>query len=52
MGASWVRINDDAHQFGMLGTISGDPRIYGRVYVGTQGRGIVYGDLSHRVAAP
>ena len=52
MGASWVRINDDAHQFGMLGTISGDSRIYGRVYVGTQGRGIVYGDLSHRVAAP
>jgi len=52
MGASWVRINDDAHQFGMLGTISGDPRIYGRVYVGTQGRGIVYGDLSHRVATP
>jgi hypothetical protein len=52
MGASWVRINDDAHQFGMLGTISGDSRIYGRVYVGTQGRGIVYGDLSHRVATP
>jgi hypothetical protein len=50
-GASCIRINDAAHQFGMLGTISGDPRIYGRVYVGTQGRGIVYGDLIHRVAA-
>jgi hypothetical protein len=42
-GVSWVRINDNAHQFGALGTITGDPRIYGRVYVGTQGRGIVYG---------
>jgi photosystem II stability/assembly factor-like uncharacterized protein len=50
-GASWVRINDNAHQFGALGTITGDPRIYGRVYIGTQGRGIVYGDLIRRVAA-
>lgn len=38
-------INDDAHQFGSLGVIAGDPRIYGRVYLGTQGRGIVLGDI-------
>jgi len=50
-GVSWKRINDDAHQYGMLGTISGDPRIYGRVYVGTQGRGIVYGDIATRGVA-
>lgn len=41
---SWVRINDDQHQWGLVLQVVGDPRIYGRVYVGTHGRGIVYGD--------
>jgi hypothetical protein len=41
---SWVRINDDQHQWGLILQITGDPRIYGRVYVGTHGRGIQYGD--------
>ncbi len=43
-GASWVRINDDMHQYGFCTTITGDSRVYGRVYVGTSGRGIVTGD--------
>ena len=44
-GATWVRINDDQHQWGNIGAaITGDPRLYGRVYVGTNGRGIQYGD--------
>jgi photosystem II stability/assembly factor-like uncharacterized protein len=42
---TWVRINDDQHQWGLVLQIAGDPRIYGRVYVGTHGRGIFYGDL-------
>jgi len=41
---TWVRINDDRHQYGLLLQITGDPRIYGRVYVGTHGRGVLYGD--------
>ncbi|KUH35861.1 xyloglucanase [Streptomyces kanasensis] len=46
-GASWTRINDDAHQWGWTGAaITGDPRVFGRVYVSTNGRGIVYGDPS------
>ncbi|MEV6962383.1 1,4-beta-glucanase [Streptomyces sp. NPDC051207] len=42
---TWVRVNDDAHQWGWTGeTIAGDPRVYGRVYVATNGRGIQYGE--------
>jgi len=42
---TWVRINDDAHQWGWIGeVIVGDPRIHGRVYLATNGRGIQYGE--------
>lgn len=41
--ASWVRINDDAHQYGLVLHICGDMQEYGRVYIGTHGRGIVTG---------
>jgi photosystem II stability/assembly factor-like uncharacterized protein len=44
-GATWVRINDDQHQYAWIGQcIIGDPRIYGRVYLATNGRGVIYGD--------
>ncbi|GAA3801257.1 cellulose binding domain-containing protein [Streptomyces phyllanthi] len=46
-GATWTRVNDDAHQWGWTGAaITGDPRVYGRVYVTTNGRGVIYGDTS------
>lgn len=46
-GRTWVRINDDQHQYGTrFRCLCGDPRVFGRVYVGTDGRGIVYGDIS------
>ncbi|MFI1708130.1 cellulose binding domain-containing protein [Streptomyces griseoruber] len=46
-GVTWTRINDDAHQWGWTGAaITGDPRVYGRVYVSTNGRGVIYGDTS------
>jgi len=42
---TWVRINDDRHQWGWVGqAIVGDPRVHGRVYLATNGRGIQYGE--------
>lgn len=44
-GHRWLRINDEAHQWGLrFRVIVGDPRLFGRVYIGTDGRGVIYGD--------
>ncbi|MEV0786385.1 hypothetical protein AB0I52_26190 [Streptomyces sp. NPDC050423] len=44
-GTTWVRINDDTHQWGWTGeVITGDPRVHGRVHLGTNGRGIQYAE--------
>lgn len=45
---TWLRINDNQHRWGLVLQVSGDPRIFGRVYVGTHGRGILYGDPATR----
>jgi hypothetical protein len=45
-GANWVRVNDDAHQFGGPGNgrfVAGDMNTEGRVYMSSVGRGLVYG---------
>jgi xyloglucan-specific exo-beta-1,4-glucanase len=44
-GATWVRVDDNQHRFGTGTVIAGDPRVYGRLYVGTNGRGVFYGDM-------
>ena len=42
---SWDRVNDDGHQYGNMGeALTGDPNVYGRVYLGTNGRGVLVGD--------
>jgi photosystem II stability/assembly factor-like uncharacterized protein len=43
-GRHWQRIDDDAHRYGKISLVTGDPRLYGRVYFAGSGRGIVYGD--------
>jgi xyloglucan-specific exo-beta-1,4-glucanase len=45
-GTTWTRINDNRSQFGATnGAITGDPNLYGRVYIGTNGCGVVCGDI-------
>ena len=46
IGTNWVRINDDQHQYGYISRVTGDSRIYGRVYFATGGRGVIYGDIN------
>ena len=46
-GATWVRVNDDLHQFGGTGNgvfLSGDMNVYGRCYMSTVGLGTIYCD--------
>jgi len=49
MGVTWTRINDDAHEYGGTGNgnfVMGDRNIYGRAFMSTAGRGIVYSDIT------
>ena len=43
--AHWTRING-AEGFGSATSLAGDRQTYGRIYVGTSGRGILYGDIA------
>jgi photosystem II stability/assembly factor-like uncharacterized protein len=39
-GAHWTKINSSQQNFGWIPTIVGDPNHFGRVYLGTNGRGV------------
>ncbi|OYU43954.1 MAG: hypothetical protein CFE44_15550, partial [Burkholderiales bacterium PBB4] len=52
IGATWIRLNDNLHQFGYQNDIAGDPRVYGRVYLATSGRGVVVGEIASPTAPP
>ncbi|MFO1477342.1 MAG: Ig-like domain-containing protein [Verrucomicrobiota bacterium] len=44
-GATWVRVNDDQHQYGgrgNAGLIEGDKNVHGRVYMSSAGRGVIW----------
>lgn len=47
-GNTWVRINDDRSGFHSINAITGDPRVYGRVYLATGGRGIIIGESQRK----
>ncbi|NLK21063.1 MAG: hypothetical protein GX308_03005 [Epulopiscium sp.] len=45
-GVNWIRINDDYNQYGDIRSISGDPRVFGRIYIATGTKGLIYGDIT------
>ena len=43
-GKTWERINTEKQMFGNINSIDGDKRVFGRFYLGTGTRGLIYGD--------
>jgi xyloglucan-specific exo-beta-1,4-glucanase len=46
-GGTWIRVNDDQHQYGGPANgkfVVGDFNVYGRVYMSSAGRGLIYGE--------
>ena len=43
-GATWKRINDDQHQWAGVNYVTGDMRVFGRVYLGAMNGGVVVGN--------
>lgn len=48
-GGSYVKLNGRYQRFGDINSVEGDPRVYGRFYIATGSRGVLYGipDDSH-----
>ncbi|MDC7675940.1 sialidase family protein [Asticcacaulis machinosus] len=52
LGGRWVRLTTPSKQFGSIrGVMAGDPKVFGRLYIGTDGRGVLYGDFKLPEAA-
>ena len=47
-GTCWTKINSSQQNFGWIPDIVGDPNHYGRVYLGTNGRGIQTIDVANQ----
>jgi len=44
-GSTWTQLNDTSHQWGgLLQTFAADPNVFGRLYIGINGRGIIMGN--------
>lgn len=47
MGKTWIMISDSRHEIGINPKVmEGDRQVFGRVYIGTGGGGIFYGELA------
>lgn len=43
-GRTFVRLNDDKQMFGEINSMEGDSQVYGRFYLATGSRGVLYGE--------
>jgi hypothetical protein len=44
-GNTWLLLNDTSHQWGgLIQSVAADPNVFGRVYLGINGRGIIMGN--------
>jgi len=43
-GTTWERINNEQQMFGEINSIDGDKRVFGRFYLGSGTRGLLYGE--------
>ncbi len=43
-GRTWQRINHEGQMYGDIRSITGDPRTFGRVYIATGSRGVLWGE--------
>ncbi len=48
MGKTWVKMNNENERWGNVNktTLEADPKVYGRVYLSTNGRGILMSDVA------
>jgi hypothetical protein len=51
-GTTWTLLNDLNHQWGgLVDSMAADPNVFGRVYLGTNGRGIIVGNPANSLPA-
>jgi hypothetical protein len=46
-GANWIRFDGPQNQYGGINYVVGDEQVFGRVYLGTPGRGILHADSTY-----
>lgn len=44
-GKNWFLLNNNKNKYGFIHYITGDPLIFDRCYLATEGRGIIYGEI-------
>lgn len=51
-GVTWTLLNNVSHQWGgLIDTMAADPNVFGRVYLGINGRGIIIGQPANSLPA-